>query len=129
MQAKNGFSALMIASKDGHREVAAVLLGAQSHRIGVRSLRVQQPQCGKCDNPGCGKRLQKPLQCSRCKKAQYCSKDCQVAAWKSGHKRECVAACGGGGVQNSQGSNTSAQSYDWVGVALLQLLKSEQSAP
>ena len=29
-----------------------------------------------CDN--CSKALQKPLVCSRCKTATYCSKDCQV---------------------------------------------------
>jgi tetratricopeptide (TPR) repeat protein len=27
--------------------------------------------------------------CSACKAAVYCSKDCQVKAWKSGHKKEC----------------------------------------
>ena len=30
--------------------------------------------------------------CSRCKQANYCSKDCQTAHWKAGHKTECVAA-------------------------------------
>ena len=27
--------------------------------------------------------------CSRCKCAYYCSRDCQAAAWKSGHKATC----------------------------------------
>ena len=48
-----------------------------------------------CDNCGipssflleqAGKKL---LRCTRCKIALYCSKDCQVEAWKNGHKREC----------------------------------------
>jgi tetratricopeptide (TPR) repeat protein len=30
--------------------------------------------------------------CARCKGASYCSKVCQVTAWKAKHKRECVAA-------------------------------------
>ncbi|RKP15886.1 hypothetical protein ROZALSC1DRAFT_3716, partial [Rozella allomycis CSF55] len=27
--------------------------------------------------------------CSRCKLAWYCSRDCQLAAWKSGHRHWC----------------------------------------
>ena len=44
----------------------------------------------------------KLLVCSICKAVSYCSKKCQVAAWKAGHKRRCgqttngeaAAACG-----------------------------------
>ena len=32
------------------------------------------------------------LTCSRCKRAHYCSKACQVRAWRSGHKRVCKPA-------------------------------------
>ena len=28
--------------------------------------------------------------CSKCRLASYCSKQCQVAAWKGGHKQECA---------------------------------------
>ena len=28
--------------------------------------------------------------CARCKRASYCSKECQVKHWKSGHKEECT---------------------------------------
>jgi hypothetical protein len=28
--------------------------------------------------------------CSRCKNACYCSKECQKAHWKAGHKKECI---------------------------------------
>lgn len=28
--------------------------------------------------------------CSKCKSVRYCSKDCQVAHWKGGHKNECA---------------------------------------
>ena len=43
-----------------------------------------------CDN--CCKAMQMRLVCARCKTATYCSKDCQIKAWKAGHKGECVAA-------------------------------------
>ena len=33
-----------------------------------------------------GVRLKK---CDRCRKARYCGRQCQKAAWKSGHKEEC----------------------------------------
>ena len=36
--------------------------------------------CGKMGTMKC---------CSRCKCAYYCSRDCQAAAWKSGHKATC----------------------------------------
>lgn len=30
--------------------------------------------------------------CSQCKKVSYCSKNCQIAAWKGGHKATCRKA-------------------------------------
>ena len=46
-----------------------------------------------CDNIGCSRRVDPPLlRCARCKTAAYCSKDCQVKAWKNEHKRECKPA-------------------------------------
>ncbi|KAJ7149273.1 hypothetical protein C8R43DRAFT_1236591 [Mycena crocata] len=41
--------------------------------------------CGKEENP-VKSRL---LRCSRCLAVSYCSKECQVADWKSAHKRQC----------------------------------------
>ena len=40
-------------------------------------------KCFSCGNTGTMKC------CSRCKCAYYCSRDCQAAAWKSGHKATC----------------------------------------
>ena len=40
-------------------------------------------KCFSCGNTGAMKC------CSRCKCAYYCSRDCQAAAWKSGHKATC----------------------------------------
>jgi hypothetical protein len=58
------------------------------------------PKCGKCGAPA-------EKRCSRCHNEWYCSRECQVAAWK-GHKDVCdvvaagmkaaaAAAAGGGG--------------------------------
>ena len=47
----------------------------------------------QCTN--CGKEAQgavKLKQCSKCKAQWYCSKDCQVEAWKAGHKKDCKRA-------------------------------------
>ena len=122
LRAKNGRTALILASAEGHGEVAEKLVGmgasidlraangrtalmmarAAGHEVVARMLggKAQEP---RCSNSGCGRLLQKPLQCARCRKALYCSRDCQVAAWKGGHKRECGAAAGGGGARKSKG--------------------------
>ena len=42
------------------------------------------PQCVQCSAF-----LLVAQTCSRCKKAVYCSVDCQRVHWRSGHKREC----------------------------------------
>ena len=42
-----------------------------------------------CCYARCGAGLKKPLVCSQCKAAAYCSKDCQVKDWKAGHKQAC----------------------------------------
>ena len=39
----------------------------------------------------CGKIESDMKQCSVCKRASYCSRDCQKKAWKAGHKNECVS--------------------------------------
>ena len=42
---------------------------------------------GECHS--CGEVTDKPLRCAACKMVFYCSKKCQVSAWKQGHKKEC----------------------------------------
>jgi MYND finger len=46
-----------------------------------------------CANSRCGKSLENPLTCSRCKSHAYCSKTCQKQAWtgKNGHKHACFS--------------------------------------
>jgi hypothetical protein len=43
--------------------------------------------CGACARPGGGGRL---LMCARCRRAAYCCKEHQQAAWRASHKAECV---------------------------------------
>ena len=52
--------------------------------------------CRRCPHPGCGRRVaitdlagEGLSKCSRCRQVVYCSKDCQKAAWRDGHKHEC----------------------------------------
>jgi len=54
--------------------------------------------CDHCRKEGATKR------CSKCQKVFYCSRDCQIAGWKQGHKKVCspwdtlaVMPAGGGG--------------------------------
>ena len=44
--------------------------------------------CKCCQN--CGKISQTVLTCAKCKIATYCDKNCQLIAWKTGHKKKCV---------------------------------------
>ena len=48
-----------------------------------------------CAGPGCERRLRPdgaPLDvCNNCRRTCYCSKACQTADWKAGHKAECKA--------------------------------------
>ena len=42
---------------------------------------------GECHH--CGEITDNPLRCSACKAVFYCGRDCQLSAWKGGHKKEC----------------------------------------
>jgi len=37
----------------------------------------------------CGDRVKALQRCSRCREVWYCGRECQVAGWKSGHKKVC----------------------------------------
>ncbi|CAE6392383.1 unnamed protein product [Rhizoctonia solani] len=45
--------------------------------------------CWNCDGLRIGRKLQR---CQRCKKARYCSKECQDLHWKAEHKYKCKPA-------------------------------------
>ena len=52
--------------------------------------RRSQVQCAAADCPRKVKADGSPLdQCGGCKRCYYCSKACQTADWKAGHKMEC----------------------------------------
>jgi hypothetical protein len=42
-----------------------------------------------CANAACNLPMQNPLVCGQCGAARYCNRQCQVAAWRAGHKAEC----------------------------------------
>ena len=41
----------------------------------------------KCS--GCSKMGSNYMKCGKCRIKRYCSKECQIADWKAGHKKEC----------------------------------------
>ncbi|EJK62084.1 hypothetical protein THAOC_17317, partial [Thalassiosira oceanica] len=49
-----------------------------------------QNSCGNCGKEAQGG--EKFKQCSKCKAQWYCSKECQVEAWRDGHKKDCKRA-------------------------------------
>ena len=49
-----------------------------------------QSYCANCSKEA--KAGEKFKQCSKCKAQWYCSKECQVEAWKAGHKKDCKRA-------------------------------------
>ena len=51
---------------------------------------VGQRYCHNCSKEV--KTGEKFKQCSKCKAQWYCSKECQVEAWKAGHKKDCKRA-------------------------------------
>eukprot|EP00512_Aurantiochytrium_limacinum_P005192 CAMPEP_0171498302 /NCGR_PEP_ID=MMETSP0958-20121227/7770_1 /TAXON_ID=87120 /ORGANISM="Aurantiochytrium limacinum, Strain ATCCMYA-1381" /LENGTH=436 /DNA_ID=CAMNT_0012032677 /DNA_START=1 /DNA_END=1308 /DNA_ORIENTATION=+ len=53
----------------------------------VVTLDQNKPADSICSNDGCNKRSE--MICGGCHKATYCSRDCQLAHWRSGHKAIC----------------------------------------
>ena len=49
-----------------------------------------QSHCANCGKDALAD--EKFKQCSKCKSQWYCSKECQVEAWKAGHKKDCKRA-------------------------------------
>jgi hypothetical protein len=73
------------ARSRGDREAMVELLEAQP-RV-RRALRKRT--CAYCE--GVASVVQPPFQvCGGCMSRRYCSRDCQKAAWRSGHRAECI---------------------------------------
>ena len=51
---------------------------------------IGQISCGNCSKKA--EAGEKFKQCSKCKAQWYCSKECQVEAWRAGHKKDCKRA-------------------------------------
>jgi hypothetical protein len=49
----------------------------------------QAPKAGRCSYCTSQDLKLELKKCSQCKSVQYCSKGCQVADWRAGHKKEC----------------------------------------
>ena len=49
-----------------------------------------QSYCANCSKEAHGS--EKFKQCSKCKAQWYCSRECQVEAWRAGHKKDCKRA-------------------------------------
>ncbi|GIL93195.1 hypothetical protein Vretimale_8213 [Volvox reticuliferus] len=61
----------------------------------------------------CKKLFQTVMACGKCKQVWYCGRDCQMAHWRAGHRKECAllvnaaadaAAATGGGVADNEKS-------------------------
>ena len=76
---------LKMAARQGHNEAILALSLARSQAV---------PECldRVCDHCSTQASKSNPLMtCARCKSAFYCSRSCQAAHWKAGHKKICVA--------------------------------------
>jgi hypothetical protein len=49
----------------------------------------QAPKTGRCRYCNSEKLKFELKKCSQCQLVQYCSKKCQLADWRAGHKKEC----------------------------------------
>jgi hypothetical protein len=100
-----GLTALQAAEARGHVQIARLLLEAAPNRqppTGAAPLLAAAPDAAPpraaaqapapeapqrtCD--ACGESGAR-LKCRACMRARYCSKACQAAAWRAGHREQC----------------------------------------
>lgn len=86
-QVQAGGAADVDTTAESQLKEARVLAGLTLQSLGVShgDTTSASSVCAVCSKTGATKT------CSRCKQAKYCSRACQVFAWKNGHKK----ACGG----------------------------------
>jgi len=77
-----------LAESEGARQPGHPPAAKDGARLRPKDAAGESSNSKLCGN--CCKALQKPLVCARCKTATYCSKDCQIKAWRAGHKGECA---------------------------------------
>lgn len=73
--------------REGHRPAAAYVLGPTGVKRPVSKVVRDNGSCDNCGKQGAVAGGLKT--CKQCKAVRYCSKACQKAAWKGGHKRVC----------------------------------------
>ena len=79
---------LKMTARQGHNEAILALKRARSQAVPESLDRV----CAHCSTQASsGNSL---MTCARCKSTFYCSRSCQRAHWKAGHKKICVARSG-----------------------------------
>jgi hypothetical protein len=85
----DGTTALMAASIEEHAEVVAALIKAGATAAGASAYQTAGPEAKsptQCSSSGCSK--DGVMKCTRCKRARYCGRMCQLAHWKA-HKADC----------------------------------------
>ena len=60
----------------------------------------------------CSAAIKEGIMCGKCRHAVYCSPDCQVGAWRSGHSRVCKASASGGVGSAEMRENASTRVQD-----------------
>ena len=79
---------LKMAARQGHNEAILALKRVRSQAVPESYDRV----CAHCSTQA--SKSNPLMTCARCKSAFYCSRSCQAAHWKAGHKKICVARSG-----------------------------------
>merc|ERR1712137_1319561 len=81
---KAGFVDTLQAVQPRNARIKQILLGCFMMMGRTPSKARECDRCSKKEDPA------KPfMMCSRCKARRYCSRQCQVEAWKGAHSREC----------------------------------------
>lgn len=45
----------------------------------------------ECTNKNCKRKIDKQHLCPKCKRAAYCSLECRIYAWATGHQLDCTS--------------------------------------
>ena len=86
-----GASARNVESKS---EVDALLASAREQGASFFSSDAAVGRCSRCDAEASSFESGKLLACAGCRMMWYCSRECQRADWKSGHRKNCKAVAG-----------------------------------
>jgi hypothetical protein len=76
-----------LANKSVEGENLLHIISGKNASARAQQRGVASETCDLCHaKPALGTKLQR---CSSCKVARYCSRDCQMKAWRSGHRKAC----------------------------------------